>query len=212
MERDKRIFAGGFSIPGASLAIEEFYKREVILRGRNYIEDHELKESLQKTGTWLEDQYKTPGLLIGGIPGDGKTTTLRAIKTLISMCKQMDPDDHDYYGQPSLACLQIHKASDIKHYIADNQQFLKLKKTSLLAIDDLGTESVEVQLYGNIYYPIIELLEYRYDNQMFTILTSNIRSIDIRKWYGDRIADRFSEMMTCVAYPDISFRQIKTDR
>lgn len=207
MERDKRTLVENFNVPGASAVFEEFYKREVYLHGRTYIEHQPLRESLMKVGEWLEDPAKTIGLILAGNPGNGKSTALKTIKTIISYSGQLDPHNIDTFGNPQSACLQVYKAIDIQHYTTNESQFNKLKRKGLLAIDDFGVEPIEVMSYGNIYSPIIELLEYRYDNRLFTVLTTNLLNKTIRERYGDRMADRFNEMMTCVSFPDISFRK-----
>ena len=77
----------------------------------------------------------------------------------------------------------------------------------MLAIDDLGTEPVEVLDYGNVLYPIVDLLTRRYDRQLFTVITTNLTSEEIRAKYGERIADRLNEMMTKIVFRDSSFRR-----
>ena len=44
----------------------------------------------------------------------------------------------------------------------------------VLGIDDLGTEPSEVSDYGNVYTPVIDLLTKRYEEQLFTIITTNL--------------------------------------
>jgi DNA replication protein DnaC len=39
-----------------------------------------------------------------------------------------------------------------------------------------------------------------------TIVTTNLSGKAIREKYGDRLADRFNEMMQVVTMPDINFR------
>ena len=51
------------------------------------------------------------------------------------------------------------------------------------------------------------MLYYRYDNQLFTIITSNlIGDEDIEKRYGERIADRFIEMFDLIGFENKSYR------
>ena len=73
-------------------------------------------------------------------------------------------------------------------------------------IDDLGIEPVEVMDYGNIMTPVIDLLTKRYEAQLFTIVTTNLDPKDIRKRYGDRIADRLNEMMAKIVYRNPTYR------
>lgn len=44
----------------------------------------------------------------------------------------------------------------------------------ILAIDDLGTEPREIIEYGNVLSPIIDLISYRYEHQLPTIIISNL--------------------------------------
>jgi len=60
--------------------------------------------------------------------------------------------------------------------------------------------------YGNRVTPVIDLLSSRYDRMMFTVVTTNLTPKQIRSTYGDRIADRFNEMMLIIPYESPSFR------
>ena len=65
----------------------------------------------------------------------------------------------------------------------------------------------------NIITPVIDLLTKRYEAQLFTIVTTNLDPKDIRKRYGDRIADRLNEMMAKIVYRNPTYRmdEIQTD-
>lgn len=76
----------------------------------------------------------------------------------------------------------------------------------MLAIDDLGIEERDVHSYGNVMSPIVELLTYRYDKQLFTIISTNLTPPEIRAKYGDRIADRLNEMMVKIVFAAPSYR------
>ncbi|MCR5849357.1 MAG: hypothetical protein K6G92_01425 [Bacteroidaceae bacterium] len=76
----------------------------------------------------------------------------------------------------------------------------------MLGIDDLGEEEASVMDYGNRVTPVIDLLSYRYDRMLFTMVTTNLTPSQIRTIYGDRIADRFNEMMLIIPYQEPSFR------
>ena len=84
--------------------------------------------------------------------------------------------------------------------------------TFILAVDDLGTEESEYCQYGNRYKPLEELLSYRYERMLPTIVTTNLSGKAIREKYGDRLADRFNEMMQVVTMPDINFRNVQIEK
>jgi len=54
--------------------------------------------------------------------------------------------------------------------------------------------------------PIIDLLEHRYNEQLFTLITTNLNAEQIRERYKARIADRFNEMLEVIVFEDGSFR------
>lgn len=54
----------------------------------------------------------------------------------------------------------------------------------MLAIEDMGREPTEVLDYGNILNPVIDLIEYRYDAQLFTVITTNLNKKEIRASMG----------------------------
>lgn len=77
----------------------------------------------------------------------------------------------------------------------------------LLAIEDMGKEAIAKMDYGNVINPVIEVLEHRYNEQLYTIITTNLRKEEIKEKYGVRIADRFNEMMHVIIFSGESFRK-----
>ena len=88
----------------------------------------------------------------------------------------------------------------------DFSSWERIKTIPLLAIDDLGTEPREILDYGNVLNPIVDLLTKRYDEQLFTIFTTNLTLVQIREKYGDRIADRLNEMMDIIEFTNPTYR------
>ena len=102
----------------------------------------------------------------------------------------------------------IYGVTDIAKLVAINpQEFDAIRRTALLAIDDMGKEPAEVLDYGNAYNPVIELMEYRYNEQLFTIISTNLTPKQVREKYGNRIADRFNEMMNVIAFTHETYRK-----
>ena len=75
-----------------------------------------------------------------------------------------------------------------------------------LTIDDLGTEPREIIEYGNVLSPIIDLISYRYEHQLPTIITSNLTPQQISEVYGKRIGDRLKETTEIVPFLNCSYR------
>ena len=98
-------------------------------------------------------------------------------------------------------------AKEIAEVAKDIKEFRSLKNRPMLAIEDMGREPTEVLDYGNILNPVIDLIEYRYDAQLFTIITTNLNPKEIRAKYGARVADRFNEMLEKIIFKNSSYRK-----
>ena len=176
---------------------------EVEYRHREFIYNDEVKSQLNQMAHWLTSNDSKFGILLCGECGNGKSTMLKAFQQLLNHLEILNPDDHSSYG------IRIVDAKYIAQLCKDNyQKFLELAKTDMLGIDDLGTEPMEVLAYGNVYTPVIDLLTKRYDEQLFTFITTNLTPQKIREHYKDRIADRLNEMVEKIIYSNDSYRTI----
>ena len=77
----------------------------------------------------------------------------------------------------------------------------------MIGLEDIGREATEVMDYGNLISPIIEMIEYRYDHQLFTFITTNLTPKQLREKYGSRIADRFNEMLEVIIFTNETYRK-----
>lgn len=172
---------------------------EVRYRGRNYRETPEIAESIRQAAEWMCKGEKF-GLLLCGQCGNGKTTLMSALKALINHLQVRDA-----YGKPfemwSVEALEL-----VRMRTEKKEAFDKYKDAPMLAIDDVGLEPTEILSYGNVINPIVELLSHRYNKQLTTVITTNLKPSEIRQKYGDRLADRFNEMMVKIMFRGDSFR------
>ena len=116
----------------------------------------------------IEQIDRTFGLLFKGQPGNGKTTLIAALQKILNIIGMRDP------SAPSTEIrelyLPVYTAPQIINMFTQNKaQFDVICKKYIIAIDDVGTESLEVLQYGNLYSPIKELIYSRYNDHLFTI-------------------------------------------
>lgn len=181
-----------------------FYSVEVEKRNRDFLNDDNLAEQIIKTARYLSQDSYSFGLLLTGPCGTGKTTLMLAIRELIThLFKNGTLERMGIEINPELPLLS---AKDIINQVVKNPTLYR--RHDILFIDDLGHEPTEIMNYGMIYTPIIDLLEARYKMQKYTIITTNLKSKDLRQKYGERIADRFNEMMEIVEFDGETFRVI----
>ena len=71
----------------------------------------------------------------------------------------------------------------------------------------MGTEPREVMEFGNVYTPLIDLISTRYEEQLYTIFTTNLTPAQLEEKYGKRIVDRLNEMVEKVVFENESYRR-----
>lgn len=150
---------------------------------------------------------KKDGLYIVGEIGCGKTTLLNATCKLMSdlyytnVTGTGDPmkDRHGF---------QWDKAERVASWAQnDTARYDEFMQAEWIAIDDIGREEANVMSYGNKLHPIADLLDYRYEMRLITIITTNIMPSNIKDVYGPRVADRLAEMMDILHVKETTYRR-----
>lgn len=202
--------ARGFRFPlkteEAYLLLYTAYAAEVQLRGRKLSMDVETTRVVAETARFLTSpQGIKTGMMFCGTCGNGKTTLMNAIGNTLEWMRNheifVDSENKDLYDY-----LTILDAKRIATDMKNDTVASKIKRNTLLGIEDMGREPAEVLDYGNVFSPIVDLLEYRYSSRLFTIITTNLTSSQIREKYGMRVADRLNEMLHVVVFRNTSFR------
>lgn len=178
------------------------YQSEVEFRHRKFEDDEPTHENIKQIAKFITDENQKFGMMFIGLCGNGKTTMLYAFQQAVNFLIRSN-----LFEDASQIGIQIMDAKEIAEVAKDIKEFRSLKNRPMLAIEDMGREPTEVLDYGNILNPVIDLIEYRYDAQLFTIITTNLNPKEIRAKYGARVADRFNEMLEKIIFKNSSYRK-----
>ncbi len=197
----------GYTSELAFQHLQYHFWREVQNRGMSFVKEPSQTKSLKEVSDWLVSSKQHRWLAINGITGNGKTTCIKAMRSFINSCKIPAPISSEDSCFSSKAGIWIVSARELYDLFGKNRgMFDRCMNTYILAIDELGTEEVNFCEYGNRYKPVEQLLSYRYDQLLPTIITTNLPISGVRPKYGDRIAERLNEIMDVIHFPDINFR------
>ena len=184
------------------------YRKEVETRGMECATAESIFDYLKAIAEAMTSKSTKCGILLCGNCGNGKTTTMNAF---FAVCKYLDAVNRRTTmekGEISKnLSINMTSARRLAQVAKDEVAMNEARCTHVLGIDDIGLEPTEVLDYGNAINPVIEILEHRYRLQLFTFITTNLTPKQIREKYGDRIADRFNEMMKCIVYTNPTFRK-----
>lgn len=183
------------------------YEAEVEFRHHTTIMDHYTQQNILRVARLLIAPCPKFGLIFCGQCGNGKTTMLYALQSTCNFLSNIDYYREAYPDQK--VGLRIVDARELTRCMTrDFHLFYNYSSHFMLGIEDIGREPTEVLDYGNLLNPVIELLEYRYNNQLFTAITTNLTPKQLSEKYGTRIADRFREMLDIVVFENPSYRNL----
>ena len=180
------------------------YAQVVLKRHQQPKFDEFIQKNLSELAQALTAKIPRTGVLFCGNCGNGKSTMLEALHDAFSALG----DNHFSFIKSDFnSNMKIYDARDIVLLGKDFSETRKIRERDLLAIDDFGKEPVDVMDYGTVLSPLVHMLEYRYGQQLFTAMTTNLTPPEIREKYGARIADRFNEMMKVIVFEGPSYRE-----
>lgn len=184
------------------------YQYEVRRRQRQFFLDANTESNLVKLAEYITLPIPKFGIMCCGTCGNGKTTLLYAFQRVVNYLQDRRHFSFlDSENTPFKASVEIFRAKDVAQASRDRKQFREIMQRPMLAIDDMGTEPAEVNDYLNINTPVVDLIDYRYNHQLFTFITTNLTSSQIKEKYKERIADRFNEMLHVIVFKDITYRK-----
>ena len=139
----------------------------------HYIRNEQQSKQLEAVANWLVSPEKKWGLLLNGIPGNGKTTTLMAIRKVINALELEDPNPISENKVLGFRCQTAKELCEIA--TKDKTAFKQYKNSTILGIDEFGLEPTVVSSYGNEYTPVSDILAYRYEARLPTIMTTTLQ-------------------------------------
>lgn len=138
------------------------------------------EKDLMCMARWLTRPNKQ-GMILQGNVGTGKTTIARAMWAVMR-----------FHGAPAKGCVASELANIYKN--DEKNAWWQLMNASRLFIDDLGTEYTSTKNYGDEFSPILAIINRFHKDRKTLIITTNLSMQDIAQRYGERIADRLSEI------------------
>lgn len=191
------------STDDAVMYIEAAVQAEVELRWNTYQDIPDLRQHIRAIAEMLTQPTTKFGIMLCGGVGNGKSTMMMAIQRLFI---HLDITIWHNTTFETLGMKVVSAKELCRDIRVDPNKILQYRDVTMLGIDDLGEEDTIMMDYGNRITPVIDLLSYRYTRMLFTMVTTNLTPKQIRSTYGDRIADRFNEMMLVIPYKNPSFR------
>ena len=180
-------------------ALCQIYRKAVESRGIEFqdITGKEVGTKIQKVAEWMMGNPVRSGLLFQGTIGSGKTTLMYAMYFFFK-----DTATTEIY---TTAC-ELH--NQFKHQLEkDASRYEEFLKAKYLFLDELGSEPERCQSYGTDYTPVQNLISYRYDRKLPTIVTTNLADDKILDRYGPRMMDRINEMFSILRFKGDSYRK-----
>lgn len=177
---------------------------EVESRGFAFILDANSYDHINAVARWATQKGKF-GLLLSGSYGNGKSTLVRALQSVTSYVFESKYPNAQPHEKVALRMVNALHVSNVAK--TDDDAFERIATAPFLAIDDVGLEPAEVLNYGNVINPLVQLITYRYDNMLPTVITTNLTPAQIREHYGERIADRFVEFFDRIVFTNPSYRK-----
>lgn len=189
----------------ATNLIAACYKAAVEYRQRVCDFDEDTKSHIIQLAEIITQPVPRFGIMCTGNMGNGKTTLMYAFQRAVNYLTNIGHFKSFLYERFDTR-MRIMTANEIAEAAHDSDKFQDIKSRWMLGIDDLGTEPTERLDYGNSLFPLIRLLEYRYANQLFTFVTTNLDGDMLLEHYEERIYDRIMEMFEIITYGQGSYR------
>jgi DNA replication protein DnaC len=162
--------------------------------------DSAINETLEYLYLWSSFDNNFPGnlnngILLHGKKGCGKTAILESFcKAYTDLLKPIN-NNHEI---KKIWCPEFHNLYLKEHY--------KYYYRCNLFLDDFGKDKQEIQSYGTIISPLVEVLCKRYDFGSLTFATTNFNESDLYDIYKGTLDDRITSIFNIKFMPGESRR------
>lgn len=145
-----------------------------------------------------------------GIAGSGKTSkSLFFVKKWLKLSKipaELETENVKFVRFSDLVELSKSTFKDGYEGANSREEIREITRCCFLVLDDLGTEK-NTEYVDKIIY---DLINYRFEEELQTVFTSNYSLENITKNYHDRIASRITEICGksgIIKFKDVDYRQ-----
>ena len=146
-------FKWSVSLKQATDILLAAYQAEVEYRHRKFIEDEATKTNIERLAAFLIRNDAKFGVMLCGVPGNGKTTLLYAFQSAVNWLNNIG------HFEGKRAGIRIVDAKEVVMFAKDFEAFRDLRNMPMIAIEDMGREPIEVLDYGNVLNPVVDMLE-----------------------------------------------------
>ncbi|MCH5219710.1 MAG: ATP-binding protein [Muribaculaceae bacterium] len=194
----------------AANALYTALKVEVEQRGAHknteLVLDNDTRQHILDIAEWLVRADFPPSLLLYGKVGNGKTSMARALMRLIEYVTECESYSRRIQARFVTAKDVCELCAVSERFKEQYDDYRRIFNERMLVIDELGSEPSEVIIYGQPKSPVTDLISHRYDRQLLTIITTNLKKDELKSHYGLRVYDRLKEMVQPVVYSNSSYR------
>lgn len=185
--RGLRTFDAGIPFRHAERQLRVFYAAQVIASQGSCGPLPE--DKIASVARWMSGQGR-PSLLLYGSYGLGKTTMLNAVRYVMRI-----------YSHTLVS--RVYEAK----YLCDAGTEDYKRLFGLMLIDELGRESDERKVYGNVSEPLTDLIYHRDKIGAPTLIATNCTLDELRAKYGNFIYDRLRSGYNKIYYEGESYRK-----
>jgi DNA replication protein DnaC len=146
------------------------------------------EEQAERSGV-IASVIHGPSLLLLGVTGVGKTYEAYGAMRELAVT--------GVYAQWQVTtAADLYAALRPRHGIDSEAEFRKYRGARLLLVDDLGAERKPTEFTEEVNF---RLINWRYENHLPTLFTSNVGAKELVERLGDRVTSRLAEMCQRVA-------------